>query len=400
MFRILWVTLLSFALFAGEKQPFSIDALYKIKNVSDPQISPDGKRIVFVVTSYKLKEGTSDSDLYLMNSDGSGLKQLTFNPAADYHPRWSADGKKILFVSARQDGNQAWLLPADGGEARRLTDFPMGVQNPEWVGKKEQIVFSSRVFPECGADADCNKEIEEGMSKGPLQAHLADQLMYRHWTFYKDGKRAHLILFDLNKKEYKDITPGDFDAPPLWGGFSVSANGRYVCVESKRDSFPASSTNNDLLLIDLEDGSIRNLTKNNPAYDGQPVFSPDSRFIAYQMQKVPGFESDLKRLAVYDLEKEQTYVLSESLNNWTDSYQWSGNSRFIFFRAHEKGHFPLYRVSLKNKKPEKIVDVKTISAYAVDPKGKWGVFSRTAINEPSELVRVSLKGNFRRRLNG
>ena len=330
-----------------------------------------------------------------MNSDGSGQIRMTNNPAHDYHPRWSADGKKLLFVSDREEGNQAWVMPVDGGEPYRLTNFSSGVQSPEWVGGSRQIIFASSVFPECGANSDCNEKINKSMEEGPLQAHMADHLLYRHWTFYKDGHRTHLILFDIRDKRYKDVTPGHYDFPPLWGSFSVSPDGRYVCVEAKLDSFPASSTNNDLLLYDLQSGQCTNLTEANKAFDGDPVFSPNGRYIAYQTQKIPGYESDKKRLAVYDLKAHRSRILTESIDNWTDTYRWSPDSRYIYFRVHEKGHFPLYRFDLKKNRYRKVADVKTIYDYAAGKK--WLVLSRSSVKQPYELVRVKIKGDYRQK---
>ena len=391
--------LISFLVLTGllfaQKQPFSIDALYKIKSVGDIQISPDGRKVAFVVTSYQLKKGTSNSDIYLMDSDGSHLRRLTQNPAHDYHPRWSPDGKKLLFVSDRKDGAQTWILPVNGGEPYQLTRFSTGTGSPEWVGKSGKIIFSSYVFPECGANSDCNKRINDSMKDGPIQAHLADHLLFRHWTFYKDGHRTHLILFDPEKQTYRDVTPGDYDYPPLWGSFTVSPDGRYVCVEAKLDSFPASSTNNDLLLFDLQTQSApENLTKENKAFDGAPVFSPDGRYIAYQTQKIPGYESDKKRLAVYDLKTHTHRILTESIDNWTDTYHWGPKSRFIYFRVHERGHFPLYRYDLKKNRYNKVADVKTIYDYAIGAKNKWALLLRSSINQPVEIVRVKTAGRF------
>ncbi len=390
------VTLILFILSAillAQKQPFSIDALYRIKSISDVQLSPDGRKVAFVVTTYHLKKGTSNSDIYLMNADGTQQKRLTTSPAHDYHPRWSPDGKKILFVSDREKGTQAWIMPVNGGEPYRMTDFSTDVQNPEWVGRSGNIIFASSVFPECGANSECNKRINKSMEEGPLQAHVADHLLYRHWTFYKDGHRTHLILFDPVRKTYRDLTPGDYDFPPLWGSFSVSPDGNYVCVEAKLDSFPASSTNNDLLLYDLQSGQRTNLTLANKAFDGAPTFSPDGRYIAYQTQKIPGYESDKKRLAIYDLKTHQTRILTESIDNWTDTYRWGPDSRYIYFRVHERGHFPLYRYDLKKNRYQKVADVKTIYDYAVG--NQWCFLIRSSIQHPVELVRVKIKGAFK-----
>lgn len=388
-FIIVFSLLFSFAL--AQKAPFTIETLYNLKRVSDPQISPNGKAIAFVVTEYDMPEGKSNSDIFLMDADGQNMRRMTNNPTADFHPRWSVNGQQLLFVSTREEGSQAWLLPVNGGEAIQLTDFASGVSSPEWIGKTKDIIFKSTVFPECGADQHCNENLLESIEAGPLHAHMADKLLYRHWTSYKDGKRSHLIRFNATEKSYKDITPGDYDSPAMWGGFSVSADGQWLCVESNRDEFEAETTNKDLYLINLENGETRNLTVRNEAYDGQPVFSPDGRFLAYQMQTTPTYEADLKLLAIYDFKSGKSKVLTEEFDAWTDHYVWSSDSKYIYFTAHQEGHFPIYRVKVSGVKIEQVVDVKTADAFSVSPDNKWLAVSRRTINKPSEIVHVQVK---------
>ena len=136
-----WLILLLAVPALAEKRAFTIKDLYDIKSVSDPQYSPDGKRIAFTVTEYDLDKGKSNSDIWLMNADGTGLRQMTQNKKADYHPRWSPDGKSLLFVSTRENDSQVWRLPVDGGEAVQLTDFSMGVSDPMWLSDGQHPVF-------------------------------------------------------------------------------------------------------------------------------------------------------------------------------------------------------------------------------------------------------------------
>ncbi len=398
MNRILFVLILLITTTLAQKAPFTIETLYQLKNVSDPQIAPNGKTIVFTVTEYQLEQGKSNSDLYLIHSDGSGLRRLTQSESADFHPRWSPDGTEILFVSTRSNGAQAWVLPVDGGEARQITDFYNGVNNPEWAGTTGKIIFTSTVFPECGADQDCNKQLIESLEAGPLHAHMADKLMYRHWTFYKDGKRTHIITYDPNNKQYKDITPGDYDSPAFGGSFSVSGDGAWLCVESNRDPYEAETTNKDLYLINLKNGHTKNITESNEAYDGQPVFSPNGKYIAFQRQNIPTFEADLKRLAVYNMETGTIRTLSDRLDAWTEQYHWAPDSKAIYFRAHIQGHFPIFKVGLTDSQPKKMVDIKTADSFDLAPSGAWMVISRRTINHPSELVRANLKRGRSKRL--
>ncbi len=390
--RILIFAFLALGLLPAEKAPFTIETLYQVQNVSDPQISPDGERIAFVVTSYNLEEGSRNSEVYLVDKTGNNLRRMTKNPANDVHPRWSPDGRHLLFISDRKNGTQAWEIPVYGGEAESLTDISTGVSSAEWVGDKNKIVFSSTVFPECGADDSCNQAIQKRMDEGPVQAHMADELLYRHWTFYKDGKRRHIILYDIVRDSTVDLTPGPYDAPSLWGSFDVSADGRWLCYESKQVANPAESTNNDLFLIDLADGETTNITKGNKAYDGNPVFSPDGRYIAYQMQTIPGYESDLKRLAIYDRQRKQSRILTGDFNNWVQNYRWHPDGSAIYFIAHEKAHFPLYRIDLNTNQTTKILDLKTINAYDIDPEGEWVAAIGQAVERPTELFRAAERG--------
>ena len=385
----------------GQKRAFTLPDLYKLKSVSDPQFSPNGKRIAFVLTESSLEKGKSNQDIYVMNADGSNLRNLSNHPAADNHPRWSPDGTSLLFVSTRENGAQAWLVSADSGVPHRLTDFSMGVGDPEWSRDGKHIIFSADVFPDCGADNDCNKYNDSTMSNGPVQAHVADRLLYRHWTFWKDGKQTHTFRFDLDTKSITDLTPGNYDSPSweLGGiGFAYSPDGMEVCYVSCHDSNEAETTNKDLWVVPSGGGSARNITADNKAYDGNPIYSPDGKYIAYKTQTVPTYESDLLRLALYDREKGTHTILTGQFDNWVNDFCWSPDSKSIYFTAQEAGHTPLYRVDIKTAKITKIIDVKTIDAFNLSPDGKMFVMPRRSVGEPVELWSVSSDGKNLKRL--
>ncbi len=386
----------------AQKKPFTIEDLYHLKTVNDPRISPDGSKITFTVTSYFLHKGKHNTEIYLMNADGSQIHQMTNNPAADYAPRWSPDGKSILFISTRKNGAQLWLLPVFGGEPKQLTHISTEISNPVWSSDGRKIMFETRVFPECGAVDSCNKKIDESMKEGPIQAHMADHLLYRHWTSYKDGRRHHIFVFDLDSKKMTDVTPGNYDSPPfsLSGAtdYDFSPDGQEICFTSKRVSHPESSTNDDLWLVPLTGGKAKNITADNPAYDGQPRYSPDGRSIAYRTQKIPGYESDLFRLAVYDRKTGKKRIITENFDNWVDDFAWAPDSKSIYFIGEVKGHFPLYNVRLKDQRIRLVADLKTINAFDIAPNGKWVAVSRRAVKNPYEIWRVNTNGQSPRRL--
>ncbi len=398
--RKVFVLLLSLGLVVpifAQKEAFTIADLYKIKGVSDPQVSPDGKQVAFVMTEYFMEKGKSNSEIYLMDIAGKNIRQLTNNPASDTHPRWSPDGQSILFVSTRENGAQAWLLPVCGGEARQLTDISTGVTNPEFTPDGKNLVFSTDVFPECGADDACNKAINDSLENGPLQAHMADHLFYRHWTTWKDGHRSHIMKFNIDSKSVTDLTPGDFDAPAFSlsgaAGFAISPDGSELCYVSNHDSNAEETTNKDLWLVSTDGGDTKNITVENKAYDGDPEYSPDGRYIAYRTQKIPGYESDRFRLAIYDRQSGEKTILTKQFDNWVDDFAWAPDSRTLYFLGEVEGHVPLYKVELKNDQISEVLDVKTINSFQITPDGKTLIVSRRSIAEPTEIWSALVKGD-------
>ncbi len=386
----------------AQKKPFTITDLYKIKGVSDPQFSPDGKRIAFVVTESNLEEGKNNSDIYIIDTDGKDFRRLTNNPTKDYHPRWSKDGKSILFVSDRNGGTQAWLLPIDGGEPTQLTTISTDVSDPLWTLDGKNIVFSSDVYPECGADDAANKNIADAVSNGPIKAHMADRLLYRHWTSWKDGKRTHTFLYTIEKKITIDLTPGDFDAPAFslggGSGYAISPDNKEVCFVSNHDVREAETTNDDLFIVSFGSAEAVNITKSNLAYDGDPAYSPDGRYIAYRTQVIPLYESDRLRLAIYDRKKGTRTILTDAFDNWIGDFQWAPNSRTIYFTSEVKGHVPLYSIDITSQRITPVIDLKSIDAFSISPDGRWIVVARRAVGEPVELWRITAHGEKPQRL--
>ena len=397
LLALLSATMLSF----GQKKPFTIADLYRIKSVKEPRYSPDSRRIAFVVEESFLERGETNSEIYVMDAGGANLRRLTNNSAKDYSPRWSPDGKSILFLSDRKNGTQAWLMPADGGEPRQITDVCAGIDNISWSANGQEFLFTAKVFPECGADNPCNTRNDAGVRDGVIKVHVADKLLYRHWDFWKDGKRTHTFIFSLKKNMAADLTPGDYDAPTFstdGGGIALSLDGKELCYASNHDANEAETTNSDLWIIPATGGAAVNITNGNEAYDGDPAYSPDGRYIAYRSQNIPGFESDRFRLAVYDRKTKQKTLLTEGFDNWVGNFAWSPDSRSIYFTADVQGHTPLHEVNISSKTVSMVVDVKTIDAFDISPDGKFIVFSRRSVGEPREIWRCAEDGKRLERL--
>lgn len=379
------------------KRPFTIEDLYRLRQVRDLALSPDGKAVVFTLTARDLPKAQSASHIWMMSTDGGAPRQLTFHEKGESSPVFSPDGKQLAFIASRDGAANVYLLPLDGGEARKLTNISTGAADPHWSPDGKWIAFSTDVYPACGADDACNKKVADRWSKGRLQAHLADSLLYRHWTDWKDGKRTHVMLADVATGKVRDLTPGDFDSPPFQLGgplqYDFSPDSAELVFVSNHDPHPASSTNNDLWLVPVSaSGQPRNITASNPAYDGTPQYSPDGRYIAYRMQKQPGYESDLFRLAVYDRALGSSRVLTETFRNWVDDFHWAADSKSLYFSAPVEGDQPVFQLPLDTGTVRRVLLDKAIAEYAVSKDGRRIVYVRSSVSEPHEIFTAAIEG--------
>ena len=391
LFILLLVPVTAYA----QKRAFTIEDLYRVKGIADVHLSPDGRQVIYSVTTSDLPRAKRVTHIWVMNSDGSSPRQLTSGEKGESSPAFSPDGKWISYVSTKDGGPQLYLLPAVGGEAKKLTNISTGVGDPLWSPDAKWIAFASDVYPECGADNACNQKIADTWSKGPLKAHSADSLLYRHWTDWKDGTRTHIFLASTSTGEVKDITPGNYDSPTFQLGgplqYDFSPDGKELVFVSNRDKEAASSTNNNLWLISLADPASqpKNITASNPAYDGSPMYSPDGKYIAYRMQKQPGYESDLFRLAIYDRASATSTVLTESFRNWVDEFQWSEDSKSIYFAAPVEGQTPIYRLDLGSRAITQVLADRTILGWEV--AGARLLYLRSSVGEPVELFATRIE---------
>jgi dipeptidyl aminopeptidase/acylaminoacyl peptidase len=380
----------------AQGRAFGIEDYYRVKSVSDVHVSPDGKTILYALTTSDLPRARRTTHIWTMDADGGNPRQLTHGHGSEYAPAFSPDGKWISYVSARDGSAQIYLLPTTAGEATRLTSISTGVSDPLWSPDSKWIAFSSDVYPECNGDDACNQRIAATWANGPLEAHMADALLYRHWTQWKDGTRTHVFAVNTTTGETRDLTPGDMDSPtfqlsgPLQ--YDFSPDGSELAFVSNHDSDPARSTNNDIWTVSLSDPSARptNITSSNPAYDGTPRYSPDGKYIGYRMQKQPGYESDLFRLAVYDRSAHTSTVLTESFRNWVDDLQWADDSRSLYFSAELEGNSPIERVDVASKTITPVLTDHAIGEWLITAGGHRLVYTRSSVGRPVELYAADL----------
>ena len=383
------------ALPAGaQPRPLAFDDFIKIKRVTDPQPSPDGSWIAFVVTAMDKEANRGNSDIWLIPAKGGEPRQLTSGPLADMNPRWSPDGRKIAFISTRSGLPQVWLINPAGGEAYQLTTLSTGASGVIWSPDGKFLAFTSSVYPDC-ADDDCNKKKAEAREKSKVKARLYSNLLVRHWNAWADGTRSHVFIIPAEGGKAVDVTPGDYDTPPIALGGSqdyvFSPDGSELCFVRNIDPELklGLGTNNDLFLTSTKGGEIKFLTTNK-ADDNSPRYSPEGKYIAYKAMARPGFEADKYSLMLYDRKTQKIQNLTERLDDSVDEIIWARDGSAIYFSAEEKGRNALFKISLKDLRVEKTLDGHTFNSMSLLPDGKTFVLLKQAMNRPNDLYSLDL----------
>jgi dipeptidyl aminopeptidase/acylaminoacyl peptidase len=382
------------------KRPFALADFYRFAPVGEPALSPDGKTVVYAVTTADVKAGTRTQALWRVDAAGGPARQITFSDARDNHPFFSPDGRTLAFVSTRSADPQVFFLPMAGGEAEKKTDVPGGVSDPVFSADGTKLVFAAEVDPACGADAACNKASIEVREKTKLKAWVEDALFYRHWDSWREGRRTHVLLLDLASGALTDLTPGDHDTPPLFsagGGraFDLSPDGQELAFSSNRTAGPAENTNADLFVVRLDGGADalkapKNLTTGNKGWDGSPRFSPDGKWLAFRRQVTPRFEADRFRIVLLDRATGAERGLTEDFDNWVTDIAWSSDSKKIFFTADVKGRTPLHELDVATGRIRVLTDVGTLDAFDIPKDASFAVVARRRIGQPHELWRIDV----------
>lgn len=354
-------------------RPFSVHDMVAMDRLSDQQPSPDGQRIVFVVRQTNLDKNKGHTGLWLMNADGSGLRRLTNHPEDDSQPRWSPDGKWVYFLSTRSGSSQVWRIAVDGGEAEPVTAQPLDIGAFALSPSGSHLLFSMEVFPDLATPEDTKKRLDE-IAERKSTGRIYEQLMVRHWDKWKDGRRAHLFVLptlplgatppkrsdkkdDVNAPSTTsapapvDLMRGlDADCPgkPFGGpeDFTFTPDGKAVVYSARNvGREEAWSTDFDLYVVPIDGSAPATcLTDDNPAWDAQPVFSPDGKWLAWRAMRVPGYESDRFRVMLKGWPDGPVKCLTESWDRSPGELAWSADSRSLFVTADNLGQVSLFAI--------------------------------------------------------
>lgn len=340
---------------AQDNHHFTIEELLKVRRVADPQVSPDGRHVAFLIGDVNFDGNRVVNHVYLIPLAGGDIKQLTSGEGSVSAPRWSPDGKKIAYVT----GSQVWMMEADGGDKEQVTKISTGAAGPVWSPDGKWIAFTSDVYPECKDDA-CNKRRDETAGKSKVKARITERLLFRHWDEWRDAKRTHVFVVASKGGDAREITPGDFDSPPYAAAtgvdFAFSPDGKEIAFVRNPDKVEAISTNSDIYIVSLSGGPARNITVGNRGYDVGPTYTRDGKSILYRSQATAGFEADRWRLMSYNRANGRSTELLRGFDLNVEELALAPDGNAVYFTAGERGLHPIYKVATEGGAPTKLVE--------------------------------------------
>ena len=386
----------------SEKRPMTFDDLLAMHRVSDPQMSPDRRYIAYTVATPDREANRVAPNVWIVPTSGGEARQLT-RGGSDQRPRWSPDGTKLAFLSAREGTTQVYWISLAGGEATRLTSLSGGADNELWSPDGKMIAFVSSVYPDCAED-ECNVKRDAEKQKSKMKARVYTKLLYRHWTTWWDGKRSHLFVISAEGGKPRDLTPGaDYDVPPFNLGapeaIGFSPDSTELGFTANTDKDAATSTNGDIFTVAVNGSAAPKRITDNPGDDWGPVYSPDGKWIAYRSQLTPGFEADRWRLMIYDIAGGRRTDLTESFDRNVDAYEWTSDSKTIFLKAEEEALMPIYSIAAApGSTPTKVIAESFNMEFDLSRDGRTIAFTRTSLTMPPEIFVAKSDGSDVRQL--
>lgn len=340
-----------------ENRRMTPEALWAMGRIGSVTPSPDGKQIAYAVTYYSVPQNKSNSELFIMNADGSANTQLTRTTWHEGQPTWIKGGTKLAYLSSESGSSQVWEMNPDGTERRQLTDYDGDIEGFSFSPDGKKLLFIAQV-----------KTVQSTKDKYPdldkTTGIIVTDLMYKHWDEWVTTA-PHPFVADFDGSaisNVQDILEGEPYESPMkpFGGIEQlawspdSKEVAYTCRKKTGLEY-AISTNSDIYIYDLASKQTRNITEENKGYDTNPQYSPDGRYIAWQSMERDGYEADWNRLFIMDRQTGEKKFLSQAYPSNVDSFVWNNDSQGIYFLGVWHGEEQIYYIALDQ--PEQVVQL-------------------------------------------
>jgi dipeptidyl aminopeptidase/acylaminoacyl peptidase len=312
---------------------------------------------------------------------------------------WSGDGQHIYYLSNRSGSTQVWRIGLSG-EPLQITNLPLDVGSFRVTAKADRLVVSVEVYRDC-ANLECTKQRLDAAAHSTAHGVLYDKIFVRHWDTWSDGRRSQLFAIALDEAGLANGTPlnltagidGDVPGKPFGGreDYAISPDGQQVAFSVR--AVPVGepwSTNFDIYTVAASGGTPRNLTADNPAWDGQPAFSPDGSSLAYVATDRPGFEADRFHLVLLNLKTGTKRSLTQNWDRSIASFAWSRDGKTLFATTDHLGQHPLWAIDAKTGRAAAITGDGEVEGFSVGPKEIFYTLSNLA--NPADLYAVGFAG--------
>ena len=408
---------------AEHSQPFTIQDLVRLERVSELAASPDGKRVAYTLRTTEMEVNKARTGVWLVDTGkrAAAPARLTDIAANSNAAEWSADGRFIYFLSNRSGSTQVWRVAAGGTESRgaghkadapginapgadalQVTNLPLDVGSFRVSPKGDRILVSVEVYLDC-ADLACTKQRLDAAAHSNATGVLHSRLFVRHWDAWSDGRRSQLFampLDDVARGTPVNLTNGIGDVPSKpFGGredYAFSPDGTQVAFSVRAVEGEPWSTNFDIYEVAAEGGTPRNLTADNPAWDGLPAFSPDGTQLAYVAMERPGFESDRFHLVLLNLKSGVKRPLTQNWDRSIVSFAWVRDGKTLFVTTDHLGQRPLWAVDAISGRASAITGAGEVEGFSVGTRTVFYAFS--SLGNPADLYAVGFAGGEPRQL--
>ncbi|MFO8130169.1 MAG: S9 family peptidase [Bacteroidales bacterium] len=372
-----------------ESDLMSPEVLWSFGRISDIQVSPDTKTILFGITYYDIGSNKGNRELYIIQTDGSGFKRLTYTPFSEYNARWKPDGSGIGFLSPESGSVQLWEISPEGKNKKQISRIRDGISGFSYASDLSKILYTKEVLIK-----KPHEDLYQGLPKA--SGRIMNDLMYRHWDHWVDSY-SHIFIADYNGNSLsgsRDIMKGEPWGSPLspFGGMEQitwgPGNNLIAYTAKKMQGLEYSrSTNSDIYVYNIAKDTTWNLTEGMMGFDTAPVFSPDGSKLAWESMERDGYESDKNRLFVYDFNKDLYTDHSRDFDQNVHGLSWSGDGKSLHFISEWHGTQEIYSLHTEKGSVTKLTD--GIHNYvSVTRAGSKLIAAKQSMSMPTEIFAV------------